>query len=82
MEIINKKASKGNGVKKVIDTYHINSEEVIVIGDNFNDVDMFLKAGISIAMGNAPEEVKRFASIVTDTNNQEGIQRALDSLIK
>ena len=53
-----------------------------MIGDYFNDIDMLRYFNTSIAMGNAPEEVKLQASMVTDTNNRDGIQKALNKFIK
>ncbi|MEO6232496.1 MAG: Cof-type HAD-IIB family hydrolase [Ferruginibacter sp.] len=82
LEIMNNKASKSQGVEKVISAYQINKEDIIAIGDNFNDIDMLQYAGTSIAMGNAPDAVKKHATIVTESNNNEGIQKALNELIK
>ena len=47
-------------------------KEVFGIGDNFNDVSMIRDAGIGVAMGNAPDEVKAVADFVTDTNVNGG----------
>ncbi len=82
LEITNSKASKKQGIQKVLDAYQISKDEIITIGDNFNDIDMLSFAETSIAMGNAPDEVKRHATFITDTNNNEGIYKALESLIK
>jgi hypothetical protein len=60
--------------------HNIHEKDIIAIGDNFNDIEMLKMAGTSIAMGNAPEEVKKYATIVTDTNNREGIKKALELL--
>jgi Cof subfamily protein (haloacid dehalogenase superfamily) len=81
LEIVNRKASKSQGIERVIGSFQIHRQEIIAIGDNFNDVDMLRFAGTSIAMGNAPEEVKKQATLVTDTNNREGIQKALAHLM-
>ncbi|EDT7108424.1 HAD hydrolase family protein, partial [Salmonella enterica subsp. enterica] len=56
------------------------SDKVVVIGDQQNDVSMFAAAGISIAMGNAPDAVKRQAGYVTAMNDEEGIVHALEWL--
>jgi Cof subfamily protein (haloacid dehalogenase superfamily) len=81
LEIVNSKASKMLGIKKVIELKNITKEEIITIGDNYNDIDMLAFAPTSVAMGNAPDDVKKYASMVTDTNNNEGIQKALNLLI-
>ena len=52
-------------------------KEVFGIGDNFNDVSMIRDAGIGVAMGNAPDEVKAIADFVTDTNVNGGVAKAI-----
>ncbi len=77
LEIMNRRASKTDAVKQLIDRYHIKREETIAIGDNFNDEGMIGFAGLGIAMGNAPDQVKASANYVTDTNNNDGVAKAL-----
>lgn len=81
LEIVSNRASKSKGIQKVISARNITTDQIITIGDNFNDVDMFSLAGTSIAMGNAPEAVKKQATLVTDTNNADGIKKALEKLL-
>jgi Cof subfamily protein (haloacid dehalogenase superfamily) len=81
LEIVSNRASKSKGIQKVISARNITTDQIITIGDNFNDVDMFLLAGTSIAMGNAPDAVKKQATLVTDTNNADGIKKALRKLL-
>ena len=52
-------------------------KQVFGIGDNFNDVSMIRDAGIGVAMGNAPDEVKAIADFVTDTNVNGGVAKAI-----
>ena len=47
-----------------------------------NDIEMLEYAGLAIAMGNASEEVKTIADIVTDTNENNGVIKAIDKLIQ
>ena len=77
LEIMNKEASKVNAVKLLLERFNIRKEEIIAIGDNFNDKEMIEYAGLGIAMGNAPEEIKVIADYVTDTNNEDGVAKAL-----
>jgi Cof subfamily protein (haloacid dehalogenase superfamily) len=77
LEVVNTEASKLNAVKLLIDHYNIKREEIITIGDNFNDKEMIAFAGTGIAMGNAPGEVKAVAKYITDTNNKDGVSKAL-----
>lgn len=81
LEVMNKKASKTNAVKLLIDLYNITREETIAIGDNFNDKEMIEFAGTGIAMGNAPDEVKAVADYITDTNNNDGVSKALEKML-
>lgn len=52
--------------------------EIAVLGDMENDLEMFAKAGFAIAMGNAPEEVKKAASAVTGSNDEDGWAAAIE----
>jgi len=80
LEVMNKKASKTNAVKFIIERYHIAQEETIAIGDNFNDKEMIQFAGKGVAMGNAPDEIKAVANYITDTNNNDGVSKALNKI--
>jgi hydroxymethylpyrimidine pyrophosphatase-like HAD family hydrolase len=70
-------ASKTSAIQFLINQYGILQHEVIAIGDNYNDKEMIEFAGVGVAMGNAPEEIKRVADFVTDTNNEDGVAKAL-----
>lgn len=78
-EILNKQASKGQAVKELAEKLGFTAEEVMVIGDNENDVDMLEYAGLSIAMGNATPNVKANADHITKTNNENGVAYAVDT---
>ena len=56
-------------------------EEIATIGDQPNDVLMFKKSGLSIAMGNASDEVKKQADVTTDSYNDEGFAKAMERFI-
>ncbi|MGC8750877.1 Cof-type HAD-IIB family hydrolase [Hydrotalea sp.] len=74
--------SKAKAVEKIIQQYHIKPEEIITIGDNFNDKEMIAMAGTGIAMGNAPDAVKAVAKYVTDTNNNDGVAKAIQHFLQ
>jgi Cof subfamily protein (haloacid dehalogenase superfamily) len=78
LEIMVPAASKSNALRFLIDRMHIGREETVAMGDNFNDREMIQFAGIGVAMGNAPDEIKAIADYVTDTNNNDGVQKALE----
>ncbi|WP_277949732.1 HAD family hydrolase [Priestia endophytica] len=75
------KVSKVLGIKALETYFAIRTEEVLVIGDNFNDMDMIEYAGTGIAMGNAPQQVKGVSGFVTKSNNQEGMKLALETFV-
>lgn len=77
LEIMNSAASKTNAIKFLLNIFNLKQEEIIVIGDNYNDKEMIEFGGMGIAMGNAPDEVKAAANFVTDTNNNDGVHKAL-----
>lgn len=59
VEIMDKHGHKGNGLQEMAAYFNIPIEDTIAIGDNFNDVPMLQVAGLSVAMGNAEEDVKK-----------------------
>lgn len=77
IDIIPAEGGKQNGIRKMLEYYHINRDEIMAIGDGENDLDMMEFAGISIAMGNAVPSVKAAAGYVTDDVDHDGIYNAL-----
>lgn len=73
--------TKGTSLAILIEKLGISREEVIAIGDSYNDVAMIEFAGLGVAMGNAPDDVKQLADYVTDTNNNDGIAKVIDTFI-
>jgi Cof subfamily protein (haloacid dehalogenase superfamily) len=81
VEVMSKGISKGNAVKVLSEYYGIPSEEIICIGDNENDLSMIEFAGMGIAMGNAEDVVKKAANYITDTNENNGVAKAIEKFI-
>lgn len=77
IEVNHKNAQKGIAVAHVALERGIPLEDVMTIGDNFNDVSMLQTAGVSFAMGNAEIEVKEYAKYITDTNLEAGVGKAI-----
>jgi Cof subfamily protein (haloacid dehalogenase superfamily) len=77
IEINNKEAQKGFILAKVADKMGIKRDEVMVIGDSFNDYTMFTEFTESFAMENAVPEIKEIAKYITDTNDNNGVARAI-----
>lgn len=78
LEIMNKAATKAKAIRFMESYLQISADEVIAFGDNFNDLDMLEYAGLSVAMGNAPVEIKQAAKEVTASNNEDGIALILE----
>ncbi|AWN46093.1 Cof-type HAD-IIB family hydrolase [Methylobacterium terrae] len=72
---------KGHFVARIAGELGIPLSRVAVLGDMANDTAMFAKAGLSIAMGNASDAVKRAASHVTGTNEAEGFAEAIERFV-
>ena len=81
VDVTHPEANKGAVVEHLSACLGIPSEQIATIGDSPNDVLMFRKSGLSIAMGNASDEVKRQADVVTDSYNDEGFAKALERFI-
>ena len=80
LEVMNSAATKGNAVRFLEKYFGLKTEEVIAFGDNFNDLDMLEHAGLGVAMGNAPEEIKQAANRVTAGNNEDGLALILEEV--
>ena len=77
IEINHQDAQKGNAVRMIAEQKGISLDDVMTIGDNYNDVSMLGIAGVSFAMGNAEEGVKKVAKYETDTNVNDGVGKAI-----
>ena len=77
LELVDRRCSKGLAIEQLISYLGIPREETIAIGDGYNDIPMLSYAGLGIAMGNACETVKAAADAVTDTNDNDGVAKAL-----
>ena len=72
MEINAKNVNKATALKKVCNSYGIDMNNTLVIGDNYNDVAMIEAAGTGVAVANAHLQVKEVADFVTESNNNQG----------
>ena len=73
--------NKGDGLAVLARAAGVSLEEVAVIGDQRNDLPMFARAGLSIAMGQGPCEVLAAADRVTRSNEEDGVAHAIDEII-
>lgn len=71
---------KEEGIKAFKEKYGIPDEDIIAIGDGHNDISMFEYVKTSVAMGNAHDDVKKYATIVTDDVSNDGLYKAFKTL--
>ncbi len=81
LEFLNKSVNKGVGVELLAKHLGVKQEEVITFGDAGNDLHMIEYAGLGVAMGNAFDEVKEAANYITDTNENDGVAKAIEKFI-
>jgi Cof subfamily protein (haloacid dehalogenase superfamily) len=81
LDVTHPQANKGAVAKYLAAKYKISEDDIATIGDMPNDVLMFARSGLSIAMGNASPEVKRAARRVTTSNEEEGFANAVEKYI-
>jgi Cof subfamily protein (haloacid dehalogenase superfamily) len=81
LDVTHPDANKGHVVGFLSDLLSIPPEQIATIGDMPNDVLMFKKSGLSIAMGNASPEVQAQAHFVTTSNEDEGFAKAMERLM-
>ena len=69
--------SKGSGIRHLCEVFGLKKEEVCVFGDYINDLPMFRAAGMRVAVKNGTPEVKERATFVTESNNEDGVAKAV-----
>ncbi|WP_408955740.1 Cof-type HAD-IIB family hydrolase [Natroniella sp. ANB-PHB2] len=81
IEIMGQQVCKGTTLANVATKLGIKAEEIIAIGDSYNDLEMIEYAGLGVAVGNAKEEIKEEADYITGTNNEEGVAQVIEKFI-
>lgn len=81
LEITQADANKGSAIETIGATIDVGPEAIATAGDGENDILMFRKSGFSIAMGQAPPEVRRAATVTATTSSQDGLAWAIDEFI-
>lgn len=82
VEICSPNASKFTAMERLAALHHVSIGEVMAIGDNLNDLEMIQAAGVGVAVGNAPDEVKAAADYTCSRNSAEGVVEALRMLVR
>jgi Cof subfamily protein (haloacid dehalogenase superfamily) len=81
LDITHPRANKGAVVELLSNRYEVPSEHIATIGDGRNDILMFDRSGLSIAMGNAHPDVQDAARHVTTTNEDDGFANAVQQYV-
>jgi len=82
IEVTHITAQKGIILAKVAEKMGLRRDEVLVLGDSFNDYSMFTEFTESVAMGNAIPEIKKIAKYITDTNGNLGVAKAIYKVLE
>ncbi len=77
LEVTHNQVSKKQALLELAKYYQLSLTEIMTIGDNYNDIPMIETARLGVAMGNAPTEVKTCSNRVTDSNDQNGVSKAI-----
>lgn len=81
VEIIHPRVSKWRSIEGLCDYLRISSDQVIAVGDSYNDVEMLTNAGLGVAMGNAPSDVKALASYVAPGVLEDGVADVVERFL-
>ncbi len=81
VDILNRDCSKGHALRRLAEHYGVPREQIMAIGDNYNDLEMLEFAGLPVIMGNASEELKQNGWKVTKSNAENGVAEALQMVL-
>ncbi|GAB5052287.1 Cof-type HAD-IIB family hydrolase [Pediococcus ethanolidurans] len=81
LELMNPVVNKGQALQDLANNLHLNADEVMAVGDERNDIPMFKFAGTAVSMGNGIEVAKQNADYVTDTNDNDGLAKAIQKFV-
>jgi hydroxymethylpyrimidine pyrophosphatase-like HAD family hydrolase len=82
VDVLNQGCSKGHALERWANYRGIPREQVMAIGDNYNDIEMLAFAGQPFIMGNASEELRGRGWAVTLPNDQNGVAAAIESVME
>lgn len=81
LDILNRECSKGHALRRWAEYHGIAREQIMAIGDNYNDLEMLEFAGLPVIMGNASEALKQSGWRVTASNAENGVAAALEQVL-
>ncbi|GGD76518.1 Cof-type HAD-IIB family hydrolase [Paenibacillus nasutitermitis] len=81
LEFMHKEGTKGHAIAFMAEHIGCTLDDVIAIGDSWNDHEMIEAAGLGVAMGNALPKLKEMAQYVASSNNEEGVREVIEKFI-
>lgn len=81
LEVTKKGIDKGNSILKLAERLGIRSDEIIAVGDSYNDISMLKVAGKSVAVENAKPEIKAMVDYITTSNEKGGMAKLIKKFI-
>ncbi|MBH9579955.1 HAD family phosphatase [Staphylococcus felis] len=81
LEFMCKGVSKGAAIQDLAERLNLDTRNMIAFGDSRNDIEMFKQVGTAVAMDNASDSVKEYATMVTKSHDEDGIPYALKQLL-
>jgi hypothetical protein len=80
-DVINPLTSKKTGLAAVAERLRIGRQNILAVGDNYNDLDMLQYAGLGVIMGNADEKLRAMGFPVTAANDADGVAAAIQRYV-
>lgn len=81
VDVLNQNCSKGHALDRFAQARGISREEIVAIGDNYNDIEMLRMAGHPFIMGNASDDLKQSGWPVTLNNDESGVAAAIEQVL-
>ena len=81
LDILNRDCTKGHALRRWAEHHGIAPEQVMAIGDNYNDLEMLEFAGLPVIMGNAADDLKQRGWAVTASNTESGVAEAVERML-
>lgn len=76
--ITDTKATKQIAIAHLMEYFDVTADQIVAVGDSENDIPMILAAGVGVAMGNAPEELKAIVEYVAPSVEQDGVADVIE----
>ncbi len=81
IQIMDKNATKWNGIKSMLEICGISPKEVAYFGDDYDDIEPIEKCGIGVSVSNGIKEARDIADHVTDSNDNDGVAKYIEHFI-